>query len=50
MDAGVDVRDDDFKGGNIVGAVNSPSGSFYEDVKGLVEKYQDGELLLLPYS
>ncbi|KDQ09908.1 hypothetical protein BOTBODRAFT_506596 [Botryobasidium botryosum FD-172 SS1] len=34
----VDVRDDDFIGGNIVGCVRSPSSVFLSDVNGLVEK------------
>ncbi|WVR05335.1 hypothetical protein IAU60_002349 [Kwoniella sp. DSM 27419] len=37
----VDVRDDDFVGGNIVAAVNSPSNTFHADVDGLVKKLQD---------
>jgi len=39
----IDVRDDDFKGGNIVGAKNSPSGELYDNVKQLVEEHKDGE-------
>lgn len=42
----IDVRDADFKGGNIVGAVHSPSGAFYENVKHLVEAYKHGEFLV----
>lgn len=37
----IDVRGDDFVGGNIVGAHNSPSTQFHDDVKDLVKKYQD---------
>ncbi|ORY29958.1 Rhodanese-like domain-containing protein [Naematelia encephala] len=37
----VDVRDDDFAGGNIIQAINAPSRSFHEDVKGLVERLND---------
>jgi rhodanese-related sulfurtransferase len=40
----IDVRDDDFKGGNIVGAKNSPSGQLYDNVKELVEEHKDGRL------
>ena len=39
----IDVRDDDFKGGNIVGAKNSPSGELHDNVKQLVEEHKDGE-------
>lgn len=34
----IDVRDDDFEGGNIVGAINVPSTSFDQKVHQLVEK------------
>jgi len=37
----VDVRDDDFIGGNIVGCLRSPSNVFLTDVNGLVEKTKD---------
>lgn len=37
----VDVRDDDFIGGNIKGAINCPSYSFQETVEDLVEKTKD---------
>ena len=37
----VDVRDDDFIGGNIKGAVNCPSYTFEEKVEDLVEKTKD---------
>ena len=37
----VDVRDDDYIGGNIKGAVNCPSFSFEDDVDKLVEKTKD---------
>lgn len=39
----IDVRDDDFVGGNIVGAKNSPSGSLQENVKALVEENKDSK-------
>jgi Cdc25 family phosphatase len=39
----IDVRDDDFVGGNIVGAKNSPSNAFYDNVKELVEENKDSE-------
>ena len=39
----IDVRDDDFVGGNIVGAKNSPSGAIHENVKALVEENKDSE-------
>lgn len=40
----VDVRDDDFEGGNIVGAVNVPSTTFDERVQALATKdLKDGE-------
>lgn len=34
----IDVRDDDFAGGNIVGAVNHPSSKFMLTVHDLVER------------
>jgi rhodanese-related sulfurtransferase len=34
----VDVRDDDYRGGNIANAVNSPSGAFLANVDELVKK------------
>ncbi|KAI9637967.1 uncharacterized protein MKK02DRAFT_42348 [Dioszegia hungarica] len=34
----VDVRSDDFVGGNIVDCVNSPAETFHVDVDGLVKK------------
>jgi rhodanese-related sulfurtransferase len=39
----IDVRDEDFAGGNIVGAKNSPSGQLYDNAMSLVEEYKDGE-------
>ena len=39
----IDVRDDDFVGGNIVGAKNSPSNAFYDNVKELVEENKDSK-------
>lgn len=44
----IDVRDDDFEGGNIVGALNVPSTTFDQKVHQLVEKeLKDGEPLSL---
>lgn len=37
----VDVRDDDYAGGNIKGAHNSPSNNFLVDVDKLVERTKD---------
>ncbi|GHJ86224.1 hypothetical protein NliqN6_2626 [Naganishia liquefaciens] len=37
----IDVRDDDFVGGNIKGAVNSPSESFTQNVTELVRQYEE---------
>jgi hypothetical protein len=37
----VDVRDDDFRGGNIRGAHNSPSATFHADVDRLVQDTKD---------
>ncbi|KAI8584675.1 hypothetical protein K450DRAFT_217444 [Umbelopsis ramanniana AG] len=37
----IDVRDHDFAGGNIPGAVNVPSRYFLEDVQKLIEDYKD---------
>ncbi|KAJ9109544.1 hypothetical protein QFC20_003288 [Naganishia adeliensis] len=37
----VDVRDDDFVGGNIKGAVNSPSENFTQNVTELVKQYAE---------
>ncbi|KAH6912607.1 Rhodanese-like domain-containing protein [Coprinopsis sp. MPI-PUGE-AT-0042] len=42
----VDVRDDDFKGGNIVGAVNKPSGEFLNSVDSLVKDTKDVPLVI----
>ncbi|ORX33791.1 Rhodanese-like domain-containing protein [Kockovaella imperatae] len=36
----VDVRDDDFAGGNIVSAVNVPSSTFHDSVGGLVKRLE----------
>jgi len=35
----VDVRDDDFEGGNIPNSINSPSKKFLDEVDNLVSKY-----------
>ncbi|GBC10139.1 hypothetical protein RclHR1_09370009 [Rhizophagus clarus] len=35
----VDVRDDDYIGGNIPNSVNSPSKNFHDDVNDLISKY-----------
>ncbi|RSH93889.1 hypothetical protein EHS25_006541 [Saitozyma podzolica] len=40
----VDVRDDDFVGGNIVAAMNVPSGTFHANVQDLVKRLENGEL------
>ncbi|EIN12921.1 Rhodanese-like protein [Punctularia strigosozonata HHB-11173 SS5] len=37
----IDVRDDDYRGGNIVNALNSPSGQFLANVDDLVKKTKD---------
>ncbi|KAJ9123735.1 hypothetical protein QFC24_003509 [Naganishia onofrii] len=37
----IDVRDDDFAGGNIKGAVNSPSEGFTQKVTELVKEYNE---------
>ncbi|KAG9084308.1 hypothetical protein FRC07_013674, partial [Ceratobasidium sp. 392] len=37
----VDVRDDDFIGGNIVGCVRAPSNNYHTTVDGLVTKTKD---------
>lgn len=42
----VDVRDDDFVGGNIVGAVNKPSKSFGTNVTELVEETKEVPLVV----
>ncbi|CAB4405521.1 unnamed protein product [Rhizophagus irregularis] len=35
----VDVRDDDYEGGNIPNSINSPSKKFHDDVNDLISKY-----------
>ena len=41
----VDVRDDDFEGGNLVGALHVPSTRFNDEVQGLVTgPLRDGAL------
>jgi rhodanese-related sulfurtransferase len=42
----VDVRDDDFSGGNVKGCVNTPSSTFYDNVEDLVEKTKDVPMLI----
>ena len=42
----VDVRDDDFAGGNIKGAVNVPSHTFYDAVDNLVRETKDVKTLV----
>ena len=42
----VDVRDDDFRGGNVKGCINTPSGTFFNSVDDLVEKTKDVPLLI----
>ncbi|KAH8553594.1 Rhodanese-like domain-containing protein [Umbelopsis sp. PMI_123] len=37
----IDVRDHDFAGGNIPGAVNVPSRHFIENVQNIIEDYKD---------
>lgn len=42
----VDVRDDDFVGGNIKGAINKPSREFLMNVDGLVKQTRDVPLVI----
>ena len=42
----VDVRDEDFAGGNIKGAINQPSREFLMNVDGLVKKTKDIPLVI----
>lgn len=42
----VDVRDDDFIGGNIVGCLNKPSGEFLNTVDELVKDTKDVPLVI----
>ncbi|CAA7262915.1 unnamed protein product [Cyclocybe aegerita] len=42
----VDVRDDDFTGGNIKGAINEPSSEFLMNVDGLVKQTKDVPLVI----
>jgi rhodanese-related sulfurtransferase len=42
----VDVRDDDFRGGNIKGAHNAPSSTFHADVDDLVEQTKDTPIVV----
>ncbi|KAG6828164.1 hypothetical protein H0H92_008931 [Tricholoma furcatifolium] len=42
----VDVRDDDFAGGNIKGAINKPSNDFLRSVDGLVQDTKDIPLVV----
>lgn len=42
----VDVRDDDYAGGNIKGAINEPSQEFLKNVDGLVRQTKDVPLVI----
>ncbi len=42
----VDVRDDDFAGGNIKGAINEPSNGFLMNVDGLVKQTKAVPLII----
>ncbi|PBK75009.1 Rhodanese-like protein [Armillaria solidipes] len=42
----VDVRDDDFEGGNIKNAINYPSSTFWNDVDELVKKTKEVPLVV----
>jgi rhodanese-related sulfurtransferase len=42
----VDVRDDDFRGGNIRGAQNSPSSTFHTDVDKLVQETKETPIIV----
>lgn len=42
----VDVRDDDYEGGNIKGCLNYPSRQFLLEVHGLVKKTKDVPLVI----
>jgi len=42
----VDVRDEDFAGGNIKGAINQPSRQFLMNVDGLVKKTKTVPLII----
>jgi len=42
----VDVRDDDFVGGNIKGAINEPSKEFLMNVDGLVKQTKAAPLII----
>lgn len=42
----VDVRDDDFIGGNIKGAINKPSREFLMNVDGLVKQTKQVPLII----
>jgi len=42
----VDVRDDDYEGGNIKGCLNYPSRQFLLEVDGLVKKTKDVPLVI----
>ena len=46
----VDVRDDDFIGGNIVGAENKPSREFLDNVDKLVKDTKDVPLVVFHCS
>ncbi|KAF9468629.1 Rhodanese-like domain-containing protein [Collybia nuda] len=42
----VDVRDEDYAGGNIKGSLNQPSGEFLMNVNGLVDQTKDVPLVI----
>lgn len=42
----VDVRDDDYIGGNIKGAINEPSTDFLRNVDGLVSRTKEVPLVI----
>ena len=42
----VDVRDDDYAGGNIIGSLNQPSSKFLMNVDGLVKQTKEVPLVI----
>ena len=42
----IDVRDDDFRGGNIKGCIHIPSESFELEVDGLVERIKAASVVI----
>lgn len=42
----VDVRDDDYEGGNIKGCLNSPSRKFLLEVDGLIKETKEVPLII----